>query len=582
MSQGLKCKKCQSSFEITDEDLNILDKLSPVINEKKYSLPMPTLCFECRLQGRLTHRNERILYSRKCDAPGHDEMLVSMYDASPGNKVYCQKYWWSDEWVSTDYGADYDPSRSFFEQFGELQRKMPRISLINAKAENTDFSNYTFGCKNCYMEIGSVESDFCLFSYNSVSCRDCSDCLMISDSETCYELLDSSNCYNVKFSRFCDGCRDSAFLFDCISCSDCIGCIGLRNKQYCIFNKQYSREEYDQKIPNYDISDYQKLRKLEKEAVEHFKSFPHEYARLKNCEDVVGNSAENSKNCRYVFDVIASEKFPVGAENTHYSVMCGIDLKDAFDIYQHGGNSESVYSIAGGEHCQNCHFCLRPLDSSGEIYCENCDSCTDCFGCTGLKRKQYCILNKQYTKEEYEKKVDEIITQMRQDGEWGEFFDPKISLFAYNESMAMDYSPMSKLDVESAGFVWKDRPARNYSVTKNSDDLPDDINETEDSITGELIACESVGKESDLDLRNCSTAFRITPQEFELYKKMNVPVPHKCANCRYYERFHRRDGIKLYHRKCMDEGCENEFETVYSPDRPEKIYCKTCYQKEVM
>ena len=72
------------------------------------------------------------------------------------------------------------------------------------------------------------------------------------------------------------------------------------------------------------------------------------------------------------------------------------------------------------------------------------------------------------------------------------------------------------------------------------------------------------------------------PEERGLYKKMNVPVPHKCANCRYYERFHRRDGIKLYHRKCMDEGCENEFETVYSPDRPEKIYCKTCYQKEVM
>ena len=35
-----------------------------------------------------------------------------------------------------------------------------------------------------------------------------------------------------------------------------------------------------------------------------------------------------------------------------------------------------------------------------------------CFGCVGFKHKQYCILNKQYTKEEYEKLVQKIIKQM--------------------------------------------------------------------------------------------------------------------------------------------------------------------------
>jgi hypothetical protein len=477
---------------------------------------------------------------------------------------------------------DYDPSRTFFEQFGELQRKVPRVSLINSKAENSEFCNYTFGCKNCYMEIGGVESDFALFSYNSVKNRDCSDSVMTSDCENCYELLDSSNCYSVKYSRFCQNCRDSAYLYDCIACHDCLGCIGLRNKSYCIFNKQYSPEEYKQKFAEYDPSNYQKLQRLHRESTEFFKNFPHEFARLKNCENVIGNSVENSKNSFEVFDILASSDHPIGVEDCKHCVMAGIGLKGCYDIYQHGGDTEYCYEISGGMRCQKTHFCMRPLDSANTLYCENCENCQDCFGCTGLKRKQYYILNKQYTKEEYEKKVNEIISKMRETGEWGEFFDPSISMFAYNESMAMDYFPLSQQQAQAAGYKWKERPKRSYQTTKNPRDLSDEIHGTDTSITNELIACESVDSETNLDLRNCSTAFKITPQEFELYKKLNTPLPRKCPNCRYFERFNRREGIKLYHRACMNEGCQNEFETPYSPEGPEKIYCKKCYQAIVM
>jgi hypothetical protein len=51
------------------------------------------------------------------------------------------------------------------------------------------------------------------------------------------------------------------------------------------------------------------------------------------------------------------------------------------------------------------------------IYCDSCDACKNCFGCTGLKHKEYCILNKQYTPEEYEQKVSKIIDKMIQDKE---------------------------------------------------------------------------------------------------------------------------------------------------------------------
>ena len=43
-------------------------------------------------------------------------------------------------------------------------------------------------------------------------------------------------------------CTDSWFLQDCIGCTSCFGCTGLRSKSYCIFNEQYTKEEYKKKL----------------------------------------------------------------------------------------------------------------------------------------------------------------------------------------------------------------------------------------------------------------------------------------------------------------------------------------------
>ncbi|KKP59766.1 MAG: hypothetical protein UR55_C0020G0001, partial [Candidatus Nomurabacteria bacterium GW2011_GWF1_34_20] len=52
-------------------------------------------------------------------------------------------------------------------------------------------------------------------------------------------------------------------------------------------------------------------------------------------------------------------------------------------------------------------------------------------------------------------------------------------------------------------------------------------------------------------------------------------------NCRHYERLSQRNPMKLWHRSCMKEGCTNEFETSYAPERSEIVYCEKCYQQEV-
>ena len=77
------------------------------------------------------------------------------------------------------------------------------------------------------------------------------------------------------------------------------------------------------------------------------------------------------------------------------------------------------------------------------------------------------------------------------------------------------------------------------------------------------------------------TAFRILPEDLKFYRRMNLPLPRLCPNCRHYQRLKQRNPLKLWHRKCMKEGCTNEFETSYAPNRPEIVYCEKCYQQEV-
>ena len=97
-------------------------------------------------------------------------------------------------------------------------------------------------------------------------------------------------------------------------------------------------------------------------------------------------------------------------------------------------------NIAGEE---NYHVMFTFMALGTEIlysmYCAQ--NVSHLFGCVGLRNKQYCVLNKQYTKDEYEKLVAKIIEQMQQRGEWGQFFHPALSPFGYNETVAQEYYP---------------------------------------------------------------------------------------------------------------------------------------------
>lgn len=217
------------------------------------------------------------------------------------------------------------------------------------------------------------------------------------------------------------------------------------------------------------------------------------------------------------------------------------------------------------------------------------------FGCYGFSNRKYCILNKQYSKADYEALVPKVIAHMNampyvdamgREYRYGEFFPSEISFFAYNESLAQQYFPLTKEEALAHGYRWRDPEEKHHAVTKEPDALPDHIKDTDASILKDVIDCEHKGTCNE----QCFGAFRIIPGELDFLKAMNLPLPRLCPNCRHYGRLHARDLIALHSRTCMcrtpghahgDRPCGNTFETSYAPDRPEIIHCEECYNAEV-
>ncbi len=172
---------------------------------------------------------------------------------------------------------------------------------------------------------------------------------------------------------------------------------------------------------------------------------------------------------------------------------------------------------------------LLNIDESQDSY--YCDSCysgnSHLFGCVGLRGKSYCILNKQYSKGEYEALVPQIIEHMQADGEWGEFFAAKTSPFGYNETIAQEYFPLTRDEALARGFNWSDYRAPLPVVTKTipADKLPTDITKIPDDILNWAIICEVTDR-----------PFKIIPQELEFYRKFGLSVPRRHPDQRHVDR----------------------------------------------
>ena len=577
------CQNCKQDFKIEPEDFEFYAKIK---------VPPPTFCPDCRAQRRMAWRNERSLYKRK-DTFGND--IVSIYSPDKPFIVYQRDYWWSDAWDPIQYGRDYDLSKPFFQQFRELLEAVPVSGVFSSNVSNSPYVNHVGGLKDCYLTFASWECENVYYAHKSGFSKDSFDIALTDRSELCYWTVDCEQSSRLFFSGECTGCSDSVFLLDCKNCQYCFGCVGLRNKQYYIFNKPYSQKEYEEKIRELDISSFKNFQKIQEMFLQFRLKYPRKFARLVNTQNVTGDHMRGARNCFMCFDMRED------LENLKYSTHGGFGTKDSYDGYGIGICEllyEGIDSGVGGS--SQSKFSVVVYSSNNTDYCFNITGSSDMFGCIGLRKKQYCILNKQYTKEDYEKLRQQIIEHMHtmpyEDKQgrvyrYGEFFPTEISPFAYNETIAQEYFPLTKESVVERGYIWRDDDVKDWNITVDAKDLPDHIKKTQDSVTGERIGCLT-----------CKKAYRVLPEELDFLRKQALPLPRQCPDCRHRARFESRNPISLWLRRCTCVGlvsengvyrntvehfhkgaiCPNEFETSYAPDRPEIVYCESCYNAEVV
>ena len=570
-SETKQCQNCKNDFTIEADDFAFYEKIK---------VPPPTFCPECRMQRRLAWRNEKNLYNAKCDMC--DKSIITIYPSNHKGKIYCNKCWHSDNWDPISYGKEYDFNRPFFEQFSELIEDVPKLALQISNSVDTNYANAITHSKNCYLCFSTANSEDSLYSVRLIKSKNIANSYLVSESDGCNNCINCNKSSGLGFCENVVNSFDCNFCFDMRGCSNCFLCTSKRQSQYYYENTKMEKDDYFNTIKNINTGSYSSLMDLKKKYKDIKIKSIHKYAEMQNNVNCTGDMITNSKDSKNCF-------FGTEVENCRNCLFIE-NSKDCMDVCYGCCNEDLMYEVSScGVNCSNVSF---SKDTWPEVrdsqYLYSCrDNVNNCFGCVSLRNKKYCIFNKQYSKDEYLSLVEKIKESMNdipyfdKNGnayKYGEFFPIELSPYPYVDTTAMDYFPLSQESIVKSGFRTIIKQERGYNIDIKSQDLEDDINNTDISICNNIIGCMHEGTCDE----NCTEAFKITKDEFLRCKNFNLPLPRLCPNCRIYENFNELPKPKLYHRSCMNKGCPNEFETSYAPDRPEIVYCESCYQKEVV
>jgi len=559
------CQNCKNDFSIEPEDFDFYERID--VNP-------PTFCPSCREQRRLAFRNERMLYKRNCDMC--NKSVVSRVSPDKTYPMYCTECWWSDKWDPYSYGKDYDFSRPFFEQWRELFFLVPHISIFNSNCINSDWVNQETDDKNCYLNIGGLMNEDSAYNTYEVSSKNCYDNYWILNSDNCAHNVHCERCYFTHYSLECYDSLHTSFSYDCRNCSNIIGCAGLRNKQYCIFNEQYTKESYEEFLSKHPISSQSNITWWKGKIKSIWNNSPHRENLIFKSVDATGNNLSECKNAHNCWE---STK----VENCKNMSISGW-IRDSYDCSCFGA-AELVYECAhsgGAYNSKALLFCLsndplKKMTINDVEYSAFTTSSSNCFGCVCVRGGEYVILNKKYTKEEYEKLLPKIKDHMNEMPyidkknrvyRYGEFFPAEFSSFGYNETTAPEVFPLTKDQAIEQGFIWSDYISDTHYEFSDYK-IPDDIKDVKNDILEKVLKCEQTGK-----------AYKIIPMELSFYRQAGLALPRISPVARHTKRLDMLLPRKLFSRTC--DLCKKDINSPYEANRLELVYCEKCYQQEVL
>ncbi len=469
--------------------------------------------------------------------------IISRFPPTKRCNIVSTKQFEQERENLTLYGREYDFEKNIFENIALLNKEVPFPNLINyGGTENCDYADITYNTKNAYLSFNSVWDNENIFFTLGVkwSCHNVFNSVMVwNNSENIYSASSIIKSYNVFFSDFIIDSNNIWMSQNLVWCSECIFCEGLENQKYCIENQNYEKEIYFEK---------------KKEILKNKKN-------LKKIK--TGKTGKNfwSKNAKGSF-IIDSENIDNGlkvyqVKEGRNLILTGSEKGDEkmYDVCVGGSWVSANYCWACSSWTAQNVFISDSIGMSSNIYYSlNISDCSFCLGCIGLKNKSFCILNKQYSKEEWYELADKIFATMEKDWVLWEFFPWSLNPFYFNDTMAylIDDS-FTKEEVEKDGFLWRDEKIKvdvpewaEVVYTKNPPVLSDILEITPPARSslppqlrgtkGELLSDyqgfdenwiwkinPEILKKVIIDLSG--NYYKIVPMEYEFLMKHELPLP---------------------------------------------------------
>ena len=551
-----KHEHCEGEFEIQEGDIEFLRMLR---------VPPPNYCPTCRRMRRLVHMNLTRLFKRSCNAPEHSETMISIIPSECPFPVYDYQYFISDAFDPFSFGRTY-AGGSPMEELFNLRKVFPMPSFLNRDPSciNSDYSNGGRDLKNGYFVMGCYRAEDVWYSHLIIGSKMVMDSRAIQNSEFVYKSVFSEHLFKCSYAYFSNSCTDSMFLFDCRNCQDCFGCVNLRNAKYCVFNQQLTKEGYMAFLASISPLSRSMLSECENKFWELVKAEPMNASRNMGS---TGVSGVNIKRCQDLFDAIDSE-------NTQHvrHVDSVNDHKDSMDVLFSGGNSSMIYGTTNiGSSSGGVRFSVSSKFCTNSEFVFNSKNISNCFMCFGLQNKSYCILNKQYTEEEYYPLVDALKSEMLRRGEYGDGLGMEFSAQAYNFSIGNVSFPLSGDTIRTLGGYTGEEPETNVGDmgVMQPEDVPETIDEVSDALIAKAMICKETGR-----------PFRVIQSELDFYRRMKLPLPTVHPTVRMESSFHMATMAKKHTVNCA--SCQRSIDSMFPKESGFILYCETCYQKEIL
>ena len=455
------------------------------------------------------------------------------------------KQWWIISRFSTQERNTSVPTQEFIDQrdslleywidyTGHFRDNMKQLFLTCPlpwllsffQNENSDYADIVIWSKNCYLSYAVVQSENVYYSETiKDKCRNVYNSIMVIEKcENIYSSASIFRSYNIFFSRLIinsSSIRESSHL---VNCHECIRCNDLENQSYCIDNKTYSQSEYEQYKKEYFNHTLPSIVSVP----------PYTWTKHTSIasRDITWSYIINSSHIEswyFVFSTEHARNVVLGwaaQGNTHF-----------YDIFGCGSpKADHFYGVMWWwSYAENIYCCSHINWWSSNFYSYFLENCSFCLGCIWLQNKQFCIFNKQYTKEARYKKVDEIFLRMDQEWTLGQFFPGLMNPFYFNDTAAYLIDPsFTKEEVTAKWYLRRNEPITvdipEWVQTVSTHDLWqfETIENGKPTISNEILRKVIIDKSWN--------AYRIIPMELDFLNKHWLPLP----------RLHRLERLKQH------------------------------------